>query len=282
MVELQTLNLEDKSSSLLGCTSFTKEGNYMNLLNGFTKEQIIEILNKSKSYAEALSLLGMSKNQGANRIILDQYIKEHNIDVSHFIKKETRNEQNIFIENSSVTQKVLREWYKKGNYSEYKCAICGQEPIWQGKPLTLTLDHINGKNNDNSLNNLRWICPNCDRQLPTFGSKNKDSKKYYCQKCGKKLSKKRKTGLCRTCFNLNIKKENKKTQNNKEKAIKEKQEKGITREFLKQEIRSKPFTTIAKEQGVSDNAIRKWCKLYNLPSKSSEIKKYSDEEWKNI
>lgn len=47
-------------------------------------------------------------------------------------------------------------------------------------------------------------------------------------------------------------------------------------------IRSKPFTTLAKEFGVSDNAIRKWCKSENLPYKKTEIKNYSDEEWRLI
>ena len=51
------------------------------------------------------------------------------------------------------------------------------------------------------------------------------------------------------------------------------------REELKQLIRTTPFTTIGKQYGVSDNAVRKWCKMYNLPSKSSEIKKISDSEW---
>ena len=59
-----------------------------------------------------------------------------------------------------------------GGNALYKCSICGQEPFWNGKPLTLTLDHINGKNHDNELSNLRWVCPNCDRQLDTFGYKN--------------------------------------------------------------------------------------------------------------
>lgn len=62
--------------------------------------------------------------------------------------------------------------YKEGNYTEYKCAICGQEPIWNGRELVLTLDHINGINNDDRLDNLRWLCPNCDRQTQTFGGKN--------------------------------------------------------------------------------------------------------------
>lgn len=54
------------------------------------------------------------------------------------------------------------------------------------------------------------------------------------------------------------------------------------REELKQLIRTLPFTKIGEKFGVSDRAIRKWCKVENLPSKVSEIKKYSDADWKII
>jgi hypothetical protein len=56
----------------------------------------------------------------------------------------------------------------------------------------------------------------------------------------------------------------------------------ISREELKQLIRTTPFTQIGKQFNVSDNAIRKWCDKYDLPRKSSEIKKYSNNEWENI
>lgn len=56
----------------------------------------------------------------------------------------------------------------------------------------------------------------------------------------------------------------------------------VNRETLKQLIRTTPFTTIATQYGVSDNAIRKWCRKYNLPTKSNEIKHYSDEEWETL
>lgn len=55
--------------------------------------------------------------------------------------------------------------------------------------------------------------------------------------------------------------------------------KDISREELKQMIRTMSFLAIGKELGVSDNAIRKWCKKYNLPYKKKDIKSYSDEEW---
>lgn len=54
------------------------------------------------------------------------------------------------------------------------------------------------------------------------------------------------------------------------------------REQLKQLIRTIPFTQIGKQYGVTDNAVRKWCDNYNLPRKSSEIKKYTDEEWADL
>jgi hypothetical protein len=44
----------------------------------------------------------------------------------------------------------------------------------------------------------------------------------------------------------------------------------------------KPFTTIAKEYGVSDNAVRKWCDFYNLPRKKGEISKYTNEDWVKV
>jgi hypothetical protein len=43
-----------------------------------------------------------------------------------------------------------------------------------------------------------------------------------------------------------------------------------------------PFTQIGLKFGVSDNAVRKWCDKYNLPRKSTEIKKISDDDWKKL
>lgn len=54
------------------------------------------------------------------------------------------------------------------------------------------------------------------------------------------------------------------------------------REELKELIRNKPFTAIAKMYNVSDNAIRKWCDFEKLPRKKIDINKYTDDEWMNL
>lgn len=54
------------------------------------------------------------------------------------------------------------------------------------------------------------------------------------------------------------------------------------RDELKIMIRTQPFTQIAKKYNVTDNAVRKWCDLYNLPRTKNKIKFYSEKEWKNI
>ena len=79
----------------------------------------------------------------------------------------------VFCENSTYARHSIKARIKAKNLIAYKCACCGIGPEWQGKPMPLILDHINGINNDNRLENLRFVCSNCDSQLPTYKAKNK-------------------------------------------------------------------------------------------------------------
>lgn len=85
-------------------------------------------------------------------------------------KKELSYDE-LFKENGKHNRNVVRNRIIRDNLLPYKCAICGCTE-WQGKTLSLELDHINGINNDNRLENLRFLCPNCHSQTTTYGSRN--------------------------------------------------------------------------------------------------------------
>lgn len=68
------------------------------------------------------------------------------------------------------------------NKQNNKCAICGCGDIWYRKPLNFILDHIDGDASNNWEDNLRLVCPNCDSQLDTFKSRNRNSARTH-RKC---------------------------------------------------------------------------------------------------
>lgn len=234
----------------------------INLVKKYAKE--------SSSMKEFQVKLGYSQNSGKVNKTIEAFCKDNGISLEHFTNISSaitkRTPENVFIENSTATQRTLRRWYIKGNYTEYKCSICGQEPFWNGKELTLTLDHINGNNTDDRLENLRWVCPNCDRQLDTFGSKNIKNTQHirvnqassnYCSECGKEISHSAK--LCPDCQAL---------------AQRKVKERPSAEELTQILIKYKGnFTKVGQMFSVTDNTIRKWCKAYQLPFHSSDYKK---------
>lgn len=162
---------------------------------------------------------------------------------------------------TSIRRKVIRDKTIK-----YACAICGNTGSWLNKPLVLQLDHINGNASDNRLKNLRFLCPNCHTQTPTFGNKNKmirtkaDRHSHYnkeCKQCGKSfISNGIRQMYCSTkCAADSRRKIDK-----------------LDTKLLMSQIKKHGFRGTGKLYGVSDNAIKHWCEKLGLPSKMSEYK----------
>ena len=100
------------------------------------------------------------KKRGGHKIGIEGLLKAAD-------KKRMTNEE-CFIENSTYPRHRLKERIIKQNLIEYRCKICDNNGMWMNKPMPLILDHKNGINNDNRIDNLRFVCSNCDSQLPTY------------------------------------------------------------------------------------------------------------------
>lgn len=153
----------------------------------YTKEWLQELCQSSYSYAEVLQKAGR-KQGGGTQATLKKKIAEFGIDVTHFTGQKWHNSPNqqdrkisrekysleeVFVKNSPVTQKVLRGYVERHNVIEYKCEKCGCNGHWQGGEIALEIDHINGDNTDNEIENLRYLCPNCHALTETYRGRNK-------------------------------------------------------------------------------------------------------------
>ena len=77
---------------------------------------------------------------------------------------------------SGLIKKIKTFLMKEQNNS---CDICGIPNIWNEKDIVFIFDHIDGDSQNNTRKNIRLICPNCDSQLDTYKSKNKNSNRPY-------------------------------------------------------------------------------------------------------
>jgi hypothetical protein len=136
-----------------------------------------EIIKNSINYVDVCRNLKLSTTMG-NRQTIKKYIKIYKCDISHFrngmkTPSAKKNLSEILVENSTYiyTTNLKERLYKEG-LKERKCELCGQGEEWDGKHMSLILDHINGINDDNRIENLRIVCPNCNATLDTHGGKN--------------------------------------------------------------------------------------------------------------
>lgn len=179
-----------------------------------TKEKLEPIVARCSSMAQVLVELGL-KPTGGNYSHIRNRLNKFGIDSSHFTGQSylrgkthawsTKRELNeILVEHSTYTSTSnLKGRLLKAGLLTNICAICGQLPEWNGKPLVLQLDHINGCRSDNRLSNLRILCPHCHTQTETFSTRRgnpQSSQVFQCDGCGKKLAQRRKSGKCIRCI----------------------------------------------------------------------------------
>jgi hypothetical protein len=143
-------------------------------------EELIEAVRTSRSLSQVLAKLGV--RPGGNQGRLRTRIKELGLDTSHFTGQSWRRGSDIPV----VPRRPLEEVLVAGRLSKTsklktrliqaglkapRCESCNRD-TWNGLPIPLELDHVNGRRDDNRLSNLRILCPNCHAQTPNYRGKN--------------------------------------------------------------------------------------------------------------
>lgn len=147
----------------------------------YTIQQLTEAVNESFSIAQVLRRLNL-KAAGGNYQSIKTQINKSNLDTSHFTgqgwsKGKTRmgvprkSLSDFLRANSPCNSWHLKKRLFKENLLEERCYRCGLTE-WMGQSISLELEHINGDHNDNRIENLTILCPNCHAQTPTYRGKN--------------------------------------------------------------------------------------------------------------
>ena len=133
---------------------------------------------ESRSLAEVAGRIGVG-NHSRIRVRINRL----GLDASHFRGqgwrlgsrvpvKPARPLSEVLVEDSYMSATAgLRQRLIGEGLKEYRCEVCGLTE-WNGVPIPLELDHINGRRDDNRIENLRLICPNCHAQTPTYRGRN--------------------------------------------------------------------------------------------------------------
>lgn len=214
-------------------------------LKSTTKDELEIVLNESKSLREVILKYGLSPNGSGGYRVVKNKIFQLGLKVPNYkhytnhIPKSKRPNSEVFVENSNYSRGNIKKRIIKELLLKYECEICGNSGEHQNKRLSLQLDHKNGVNNDNRLENLRFLCPNCHSQTQTYGGKLKKNT-YFCD-CGNEMYKT--SNKCKQCLS--------------------KQQRKVDRpsiEQLKEDVKNLGYSATGRKYGVSDNAIRKWLK----------------------
>jgi hypothetical protein len=233
---------------------------------GYTDAELREAIPASRSWAEALRRLGYCPS-GGNWKTLRKRTAELGIPTDHFDPYATSRERSrrertplneILVEGSTYSRGTLKRRLYEEGLKQPRCELCGQGEIWHGRRMGLILDHANGVRDDNRLENLRVVCPNCAATLDTHCGRNHRDPlvPLDCLRCGKSFQPRYRTqrycsSACGTRWDR--------------KGVKRPGARKVARpphQRLLDEVEEFGYLAVGRKYGVSDNAIRKWLREY--------------------
>lgn len=229
-------------------------------------EQFQKRVNSCTSIADIVRSFDFAVGAAIYKMIYARVARD-GIDISHIPKGVDANKGRIFdtrrvsldvylIDGSSIKSSDLKRRLIRDGTMVDVCVKCGLGNEWFGSPISLQLDHINGKRDDNRLENLRILCPNCHSQTPTFCGRHKRNV-LSCTDCKKKISDKR-NKRCQSCA------AKERARIDIVKGTTQTLKFDISKEELEKLVWEKPTERIGRDFGVSGKAVEKRCKKFGI------------------
>lgn len=211
----------------------------------YEEDRLRSVVAESQTLSEVLRAFGRNTSAASYRT-LKKRLSEWEIDYAHFLSRSehTRrmldegkirsvSDEEAFCERSKVSRTTIRKRLRKNGKVPYTCAICQSDDTWNGVKITLILDHINGVRDDHRIENLRFLCPNCNATLVThcvgwvglLPDPPKTRRAYHRREGQRKVDR-------------------------------------PSLETLLKEVEQIGYSATGRKYGVSDNSIRKWIRWY--------------------
>jgi len=222
----------------------------------------------STNWSEALRKLGV-RAAGGNHRVLKRWAQAWQIPTNHFdsyahvgrhLQRELIPLEQVLVERSTYNRGSLKKRLLASGLKERRCELCGQDEEWHGRRMSLILDHINGVHDDNRLENLRIVCPNCAATLETHCARNQPQR--ICPTCGIAF-RRRSSGqryCCLRCWHDSEARKRIKPRYKVERP---------SYEQLQADLAESSWVSVGAKYGVSDNAVRKWVRRYERDAESA-------------
>lgn len=131
----------------------------------YTDDEIADAIINTRNFMEAADLLDI------NRKTVQRVAWERGITGTG--GKRLADPEEILNRVRLVRTPHIMRYVRKNNLLPYFCVECKCDGTWQGRDIVLELDHVDGDCLNNRLENLRWLCPNCHSQTPTYKNRNR-------------------------------------------------------------------------------------------------------------
>jgi HNH endonuclease len=228
----------------------------------YAESELREVAARASSLSEILRHFRL-RPAGGNHRLLRRWLDEWGISTDHFAgtppppRREPVPLEAVMVAGSRYQRRQLKQRLYDSGLKARSCELCGQGEEWRGRRMALILDHINGVADDNRLENLQIVCPNCAATLDTHcGRANRvPVATRTCLHCGGAFDPRspRQRYCCRAC-GLHAPKPGARPAARRGERP--------PYEDLVAEVAATSWRAVGRRYGVSDNAVRKWVRAY--------------------